>query len=176
MFRELHTFMQGTTKGRGRIEVLSFAVTAEGTTADEFAQTAAASSTGAGGGAAQGFAAAPAPPHAHGGFVAAPIAVPVRRAQPVQVAGGPGAQREGGGGGGDVVYRGLIASMPDAHESRRERFKELDDLQPGWEVELRSKGEVVEAVFYAPGSGQKVGAFANARRMALAAHKAAQGL
>lgn len=36
-FRELHTFMQATTQGQGRLEVLSLAVTAEGASAEEFA-------------------------------------------------------------------------------------------------------------------------------------------
>lgn len=40
------------------------------------------------------------------------------------------------------------------------------------QVELRSKGDTVEAVFYAP-DGACVGAYANARRLALAARKAA---
>lgn len=44
--------------------------------------------------------------------------------------------------------------------------------QPGWTVELRTKGDTVEAVFFHP-SGERVGAFANARRMALQASKAA---
>ncbi len=75
--------------------------------------------------------------------------------------------------GGEVLYRGSVGGLPDEHASRRERFAELDGLQPGWEVELKNKGSTVEAVFYAP-NGEKVGAFANARRMALAAHKSQQ--
>ncbi len=74
-----------------------------------------------------------------------------------------------------MVYpRGPVGGLPEAHATRRERFSELDALQPGWQVELRARGEAVEAVFYAP-NGEKVGAFANARRMALAAHKANAG-
>jgi hypothetical protein len=42
-------------------------------------------------------------------------------------------------------------------------------------VELRQKGEVVDAVFFTP-EGQAVGAFANARRQALQAHKQLAGL
>ncbi len=38
--------------------------------------------------------------------------------------------------------------------------------QAGWTVELRTKGDTVEAVFFHP-SGERVGAYANARRMAL---------
>ena len=72
-----------------------------------------------------------------------------------------------------MVYpRGSIAGLPDGHASRRERFAELDGLQPGWQVELRSRGAggAVEAVFYSP-AGEAVGAFANARRQALQASK-----
>lgn len=52
-----------------------------------------------------------------------------------------------------VVYpRGPITGLPDAHASRRERFAELDSLQPGWQVELRSRdaGGAVDAIFYSP--------------------------
>lgn len=72
-----------------------------------------------------------------------------------------------------MVYpRGPIAGLPEEHASRRERFAELDSLQPGWTVELRSRGEgaPVDAVFFSP-AGERVGAYANARRQALAAHK-----
>ena len=35
--------------------------------------------------------------------------------------------------------RGLIADLPDGPEfaARKQRFAELDGLQPGWQVELR---------------------------------------
>ena len=52
-----------------------------------------------------------------------------------------------------VVYpKGPITGLPDAHASRRERFAELDDLQPGWQVELRSRGAggAVDAAFFSP--------------------------
>ena len=55
--------------------------------------------------------------------------------------------------GVSIIYpRGSIAGLPDAHASRRERFAELDDLQPGWQVELRSRGAsgAVDAAFYSP--------------------------
>ena len=55
--------------------------------------------------------------------------------------------------GVSIIYpRGPIAGLPDAHASRRERFAELDDLQPGWQVELRSRGAggAVDAAFYSP--------------------------
>ena len=71
-----------------------------------------------------------------------------------------------------VHPRGPLATLPEEQASRRERFAELDTLQSGWTVELRSRGEgsTVEAVFFSP-DGQKVGAFAAARRAALAASK-----
>lgn len=52
-----------------------------------------------------------------------------------------------------VIYpKGPIEGLPDAHPSRRERFAELDSLQPGWQVELRSRGSggAIDAVFYSP--------------------------
>ena len=74
-----------------------------------------------------------------------------------------------------VLYaRGPVGGLPEEHASRRERFAELDTMQPGWTVELRSRGEgsTVEAVFFSP-AGQRVGAFAAARRIALQASKQA---
>jgi hypothetical protein len=62
--------------------------------------------------------------------------------------------------GVSIIYpRGPITGLPDAHASRRERFAELDDLQPGWQVELRSRdvGGAVDAAFYSPaGENPKV--------------------
>ena len=51
------------------------------------------------------------------------------------------------------MYEGQIADMPDEHASRRERFAELDELQPGWVVRLTSKqdGGTVDATFTSPG-------------------------
>lgn len=52
-----------------------------------------------------------------------------------------------------VVYaRGPIADLPDEHASRRERFAELDEFQPGWQVELSSRGagSAVDVFFYSP--------------------------
>ena len=54
---------------------------------------------------------------------------------------------------GEVIYaRGSISGLPEAHASRKERFLELDDLQPGWEVELRGRkgGTTVDAFFFSP--------------------------
>lgn len=181
MFRELHTFMQATTKGRGRVEVVSFAVTAEGATAEEFAASATthASTTSTTSASHHVMSspshAAPAPMSAATTSQQLPMASPGKRA-PAARGAGAGAGADAGSSGGEVVYaRGPIAGIPEAHASRKERFAELDNLQPGWEVELKSKGDTVEAVFYAPGSGECVGAYANARRMALAASKAAKG-
>jgi ribosome maturation protein SDO1 len=74
-----------------------------------------------------------------------------------------------------VLYpRGPLAGLPEDHASRKERFAELDTLQPGWTVELRSReeGSTVEAIFYSP-EGHRVGTFAAARRSALQASKQA---
>ena len=43
-----------------------------------------------------------------------------------------------------------MADMPEEHASRRERFAELDQLQPGWTVQLRSRGETIDARFISP--------------------------
>lgn len=69
--------------------------------------------------------------------------------------------------------RGPIAQLPESLGSRRARFLEIDDLEPGWTVEVGSRpdGEVADAVFFSP-DGERVGAFAAARRRALAAKKA----
>lgn len=84
-----------------------------------------------------------------------------------------GAAADAAGGSGRVLYpKGSISGLPEEFASRKERFAELDQLQPGWHVELRSRGDTVDAVFYSPG-GALVGTYATARRQALAAHKAA---
>lgn len=73
-----------------------------------------------------------------------------------------------------VFQRGPIADIPDEFASRRDRFAEIEQLQSGWTVQLQRKGSgsVLDAVFFSP-SGEKVGSFAVARRMALAYHKKA---
>lgn len=76
-----------------------------------------------------------------------------------------------------VVYaRGAIGDIPEQWANRRTMFEELEALQPGWTVELRARGSVatgaVDAVFFDP-AGERVGAFAAARRKALQAGKAA---
>ncbi len=52
-----------------------------------------------------------------------------------------------------TIYEGPVAGIPDEHASRRERFAELDELQPGWIVKLSSKadGGTVDATFTSPG-------------------------
>ncbi|KAG2444446.1 hypothetical protein HXX76_001199 [Chlamydomonas incerta] len=160
VFRDLNNFMQTTARGAGRLEVLSLAVMAEGATADEFANMGAA--------AIRPVAAQP-ETSSSGAVEHRPVGVGRVGERPAAAA-PSGAV---GGGGGTVVYaRGPLSGLPEEHASRRERFAELDTLQPGWTVELRTKGDTVEAVFFHP-SGERVGAFANARRMALQASKAA---
>ena len=71
---------------------------------------------------------------------------------PHRAAGGGGS---GGGAdtGAEVLYpRGPIAGIPEQHASRRERFAELDGLQPGWQVELRGRkgADTVDAAFFSP--------------------------
>ncbi|KXZ48751.1 hypothetical protein GPECTOR_25g335 [Gonium pectorale] len=186
VFRELHNFMQTAARGSGRLEVLSLAVMAEGATADEFANWGAAASAAATVRHVNEVAAVEAAP-------SGPAASEARAASGAEAGSsgrragaegtGPAAAAAGGArqagaataaaaGSQAVVYpRGPVSDLPEEHASRRERFAELDTLQPGWTVELRSKGDTVEAVFYHP-SGERVGAFANARRMALQASKA----
>lgn len=172
-FRPLHDFLQSTTERQGRLEVVNMAVMCEGATADEFnasshlqplAPTAAAARRGL----LQTPTAAPAPA----------VVEPAGRSKKIadDVLGSGSAKPSSSGRAGEVLYaQGPIAGIPEEFASRKERFMELDQLQPGWEVELKSKGETVDAVFFAP-NGQKVGAFANARRAALAAHKQLLGL
>jgi ribosome maturation protein SDO1 len=180
-YRAVHALVQGAGAG-GRVDVVALAATATETDATaalealsiapkpvliiQDDQQQAQSADGS------FFVSAPAPASAatntgagSSGFVAArPVSAPViRRAAP---------------GTEDassfiVLYpRGSVAALPEEHASRKERFAELDVLQPGWTVELRSReeGSPVEAIFYSP-EGQRVGAFAAARRLALQASK-----
>lgn len=76
-----------------------------------------------------------------------------------------------------VLYaKGPVSGIPDTWENRRDMFSEIDRLQEGWTVELRTRGGgatgAVDAVFYDP-DGTLVGAFAAARRKALQASRAA---
>ncbi|GBF94191.1 hypothetical protein Rsub_07178, partial [Raphidocelis subcapitata] len=186
VFRDLHAFMQRETQNQGRIEVLSFAVTAEGGAGgdDEYgaalaaaaavAATAAAAprpvarGEGDGEGEADEAAPAAAPPSA------AAAAAAARRARGAAPAGAPGADGEAGPSGRVVYARGPVSGLPEEFASRRERFEELDALQPGWQVELRERGDSVDAVFYSP-AGARAGPFAAARRAALAWKQAGGG-
>lgn len=83
----------------------------------------------------------------------------------------PGNTRNTSGDGpsGAVLYaRGPISGLPEEHNSRRERFQELDELQAGWTVELRMRdgADTVDAYFYDP-EGNFVKSYAAARRSAL---------
>jgi hypothetical protein len=168
VFRDLHAFMQGGAKHEGRIEVLSFAVTTEGG-GDDGGEYAAALAAAAAVSAAAG-------PRPGGGDEAdaAPAAAAPRPLGAAAAAARRSRGALGGGGDGDgaapsgrVVYeRGPIAGLPEAFASRRERFQELDDLQPGWLVELCERGDSVDAVFFSP-AGERVGPYAAARRAAL---------
>ncbi|GIL54427.1 hypothetical protein Vafri_9964 [Volvox africanus] len=151
-FRNLHTFMQTSTRGTGRLEVLSLAVMAEGASADEFANWG-APATGMGTGrqalppgaeAAVGRPteqSTPGPYAAVEGCQAAGASVSTSgRSAPAAIA-AAGSGRRGGSSGRDaggpgaeqlqqVVYpRGPVSGIPDEHASRKERFAELDALQ-----------------------------------------------
>ena len=69
-----------------------------------------------------------------------------------------------------VFARAPPSLLPEEHASRRERFAELETLQAGWQVELRSRpgAQVVEALFFSP-SGEEFKSYAEARRAALKA-------
>jgi ribosome maturation protein SDO1 len=71
-----------------------------------------------------------------------------------------------------LVPRGPIADLPEEHASRKERFADLDKYQPGWEVELRARegSSIVDAVFYSP-DGELAKTYAEARRKAMTASK-----
>ncbi|KAL4855148.1 Ribosome maturation protein [Chlorella vulgaris] len=182
-FRSVHTFIQTSSEGAGRLEVLSLAATGEAE-ADVGAAAVGLEGLGLAAGSTQAQQQQqqaqaqvqqqqqrqrPAAAASSSGFVAAgATAAPVQRQ-----AGRPGAAAAGS----TVVYpRGPVGGLPEEHASRRERFAELDELQPGWSVELRSRGEgaTIDAVFFSP-AGDCVGAYANARRMALRTSKAAAG-
>lgn len=162
VFRELHNFMQDTTNRHGRIEVLSFAVTSEAAAGSEDFNT---------------ISPADEQPAAAAAAVVGQPTTPSVVSPSRRPAAASRQQREdsvaASAAASNVVYkRGAIEGLPEEFASRKERFVELDQLQSGWQVELISRGETVDAVFYDP-EGKKVGTFAAARRQALAAHKAA---
>lgn len=73
------------------------------------------------------------------------------------------------GHSGQIVYaRGPIAGLAEEHASRHERFQELDQLQAGWEVELKTRGvgSTIDASFFDP-NGRYFKSYAEARRAAL---------
>ena len=174
IFRPVHAFIQTSSGGAGRLEVLALAATAE---SDDVAAAAAGVEglglVGGGGGAQQQQ------QQQYGGqpSVAAGLAAGGSGYVTAHAAGGAPVPRSRAPAAntGTVVYpRGPVGELPEEHATRRERFAELDQLQPGWAVELRTRGEggIIDAVFFSPG-GDCVGAYANARRMALKASKEA---
>jgi ribosome maturation protein SDO1 len=161
-YRAVHALVQAAGGG-GRVEVVAVAATAEEPALEPLTF-----------GGAQPDAAAPqpvvidmeamaaAPPPA---AAAPPAPAPARRRMQADVAQAPAVEQ--------IVYaRGPVEGLPEEHASRRERFAELDALQAGWTVELRSRSEggTVEAVFFSP-AGDRVGSYAMARRAAMQASK-----
>lgn len=68
----------------------------------------------------------------------------------------------------EIVYeRGKISDIPDDF-SRKNMFMEIDLLEKGWEVSLskRKGSDIINATFYSP-SGEEIGPFVKARKMAL---------
>lgn len=184
-FRVLHSFIQEATDRQGRIEVLAFAVQGGNAAAEDFTTTSGSSlppswqspatvaaAAKAAAAAAAGGERESASTSAGAAAAAAASAAPgwPAGAAPPAAARRMGAREELLTSLSEVVYRGSIPGMPEVHASRKERFAELEGLQQGWEVELRKRGDTVDAVFFAPG-GEKVGSYANARRMALQAAK-----
>lgn len=160
--------MQEHVQGQGRVEVLNFAVTGDNLAAEDFTTSTITSTSMSAAQTSQQYE----PPvstttpdgqslnQTAGTLRPSPAAVRQQRSQQASAS-------------GQVVYhRGPITGIPDDYASRKERFAELDQLEAGWQVELRSRGETVDAIFYSP-DGEQVGAFATARRLALQAHRQA---
>lgn len=171
VFRDLHAFMQNEVKHQGRVEVLSFAVTVEGAEGDEYAAAVAAAAAAAAPARGGGAAAAEGGEEVGGSGAAGVSGQGVTRMVGAAARGRVGSAvnvgTEEAGPSVRVVYeKGPIEGLSEAFASRKERFVELDALQPGWLVELRERGDSVDAVFYSP-EGQRVGPFAAARRQAL---------
>lgn len=176
IFRDVHSLLQSSAEGLGRLEVVALAATGDegavgaglvagidgislGEGPQRMAAPAEADARQAGSTTASGS-----------GFFAAAAAAPGPAPSRRRPAGGDVSSL---GGTRAVVYpKGPISELPDEHATRKERFAELDQLQPGWTVELQKRGEgaPLDAIFFSP-AGQRVGAFANARRQALQAHK-----
>ncbi|KAK9843963.1 hypothetical protein WJX81_000571 [Elliptochloris bilobata] len=155
----------------GRLEVIALAATGEGSAQDAFDAGPAAPMRPA----AAAPAAEPvlASEERRNGVAAAPAGA--ARPAPQRRASEPGAHAQPDPGAEVLYAAGPIAELPERYAARRERFAELDTLQPGWSVELRGRrggDDAVDAFFVSP-AGDSVGSFANARRAALAAHKMA---
>lgn len=172
-FRGLHGFVQGAAGGGGRLEVLSLAASEESDARPAEPDAAALAQRLQLNEAAlvqppdqqqHQQQSAPAAQHSSSGFAPVVTAVP---GEPRGTSAAPAATQ------GELLYSGRIAGMPEEHASRRERFAEIDTLQPGWTVELRPRGSTVDASFVSP-SGEPVASYALARRAALAASKACQ--
>lgn len=150
-YRALDAGIQSMSRGKGRVEVMAVAVQ-DGVGGGE--PTTSQSSN------PSSFAVAPE-------TAMTPVRTEARVSRPVFDPRG----RDGGVDlGGDVIHpRCSVGSLPESLGSRRERFLELDDLQPGWEVEVRVKAgsDLGDAVFFSP-EGVFCRSFAEARRKALA--------
>lgn len=170
-FRQIHSWLQQSSEGQGRLEVVSLAAIDDTDSSAAFdsatPQHLQPPTTTAAAPAVPAVDPTAAKAISNSGFVAPSHAFPTRRAAPAETSGREEASP------GEVIYpRGSIADLPEAHASRKERFMELDDLQPGWEVELRGRkgGTTVDASFFSP-TGEAFGAYVNARRAALKASK-----
>ncbi|GAB4814927.1 hypothetical protein N2152v2_001973 [Parachlorella kessleri] len=167
LFRDLHSLVQSSSEGVGRLDVVALAATGAGAEGEVGALAGGVEALGLGAqqaqqggvrqqGGGEVARAAASSATTSSGFVAATAgsnAVPPRR----RATGATGAADAAGAA---VLYpRGPISGLPEEHASRKERFAELDDLQPGWTVELRSRGEgaPVDAVFFSPGGDQALG-------------------
>ncbi|KAK9848851.1 hypothetical protein WJX84_009675 [Apatococcus fuscideae] len=168
-FRNMHSMVQSMSSGSGRVEVIALAATDEGNTGAQYtASTVSENQKGA---------------HSHPSSIGGPTAAEASRPsaaanangfQPIQASAAPQstpAADKAEKASLPVVYeRGPVASIPEEHvgASRKARFSELDQLQPGWTIEVKGRpgGGVADPTFYSP-SGQQVSSFAIARRTAL---------
>jgi hypothetical protein len=187
LFRLMHAFIQSSGQGAGRLEVVSLAATRDESsqpsevhmglealslgpsTSAQFHPYTQSATLQKGEDAAISSAVLVSSGYVAAAPAAAAHAPTARRSMAARAAAHATSEEQ-------VVYRGSVAGLPDEHASRRERFAELDTLQPGWTVELRIRGEggTVDAVFFSP-SGERVGTFVVARRLALQASKAKAG-